>query len=110
MKLLEVGLKQSLSLEVRKILTRVGFLKVPIRRKKNQQITWSMNRIWLMLTTSWQDEKEPRARELALCTRAKKKEKIDSLEGGVRKRAETEGKECWEKKERTRGCGAPQCR
>ena len=39
-------------------------------------------------------EKVPLARELALYTSAKKRKKNDSLEGGVRKRAETEGKEC----------------
>ena len=35
---------------------------------------------------SMRNEKEPRAVELALYTSAKKKEKNDSLEGGVRKR------------------------
>ena len=40
------------------------------------------------------NEKEPRAMEFALYTSAKNRKKNDSLEGGVRKRAETEGKEC----------------
>ena len=47
---------------------------------------------------SMQNEREPQARELALYTSAKKRKKNDSLEGGVRKRAEMEGKECWKKK------------
>ena len=52
------------------------------------------------------NEKESHVRENSLYIPAQKKEKNDSLEGVVRKRAETEGKECW-KKERTGGCGAP---
>ena len=54
------------------------------------------------------NEKEPRAIELALYSilAKKKRKKNDSLEGGVRKRAETE--KSVEKKERTGGCGAPQ--
>ena len=36
---------------------------------------------------------------------AQKKEKNDSLEGGVRKRAETEGKECWKKKKELEDVG-----
>ena len=45
--------------------------------------------------------------ESPICITAKKKKKNDSFEGGMRKRAETEGKECWKKKkERTGGCVA----
>ena len=53
----------------------------------------SMNHIFFNAYDSMRNEKEPRAIELALYTSAKK-EKNDCLEGGVRKRAETEGKEC----------------
>ena len=58
----------------------------------------SINHIVQMLTTACDTKKEPRAKELALYTSAKKKEKNDGLEGGVRKRAETEGRECWKKR------------
>ena len=53
------------------------------------------------------NEKESHMRENSSYILAQKKEKNDSLEGGVRKRAETEGKECWKKKERIGGCGTP---
>ena len=54
----------------------------------------SMNRIFYCLRQHAKRKREPRAIEHALYTTAKKRKKNDSLEGGVRKRAETEGKEC----------------
>ena len=51
-----------------------------------------------MLTTSCETKKS-HVRENSPYILAPKKEKNDSLEGEVRKRAETEGKECWKKKE-----------
>ena len=44
------------------------------------------------------NEKESHVRENSVYMLAQKKEKNDSLEGGVRKKAETEGKDCWKKK------------
>ena len=43
---------------------------------------------------SMRNEKESHVRQNSRYILAQKKEKNDSLEGGVRKRAETEGKEC----------------
>ena len=51
------------------------------------------------------NEKENHVRENLLYILAQKRGKNDSLEGGVRKRPETEGKECWKKKKEQEDVG-----
>ena len=77
---------------------------------QKNQIHMSMNHIFFNAYDSMRNEKEGHMRENSRNILAQKKGKNDSLDGGVRKRAETEGKECCKKKEGTGGCGAPQCK